>query len=152
MKRLLLSLGLIIGLIGVSHAGGRQDNGWIITTVTGTAQTVASVDSGLIFLKSIWMSSGSCATDYVVVMNTVPSPNTGAGTSLIYPPMFSTSVVVGPIVYTSTFTNIGFPQGQQRWTAGDCEGCFIEVGKTLHVRQTTGGNGGSNIINVMWSR
>lgn len=159
MKSLIVGLALFIGIVGVSHAGGRQGQGWNVTIVTGTAWDVAgSSQSGTrVFLRKIILSSGTTGSlgDFMQVFSTPPNSGNGAGVSLMPTSLTaSTTALTPPLIFLTTGTTGGTsynPYSPSMWTIGDCEVCFLET-TAIHVRKTAEASGAANTAAVYWSR
>ena len=163
MKSLIV-FGLLIGFTSMVRAGGRQNQGWNVTVVTGTAITIAS---GVhLYLKKIVLSTGTTSSlgDYLVAYSSVPTPVTGAGLGLIPNHLYQATVAVVPaLIFQTTTTVAATGQGvaiNNGWSAGDCDTCFIEIGANgtpsgqggaLHIRKSAEASGQANIATVYWS-
>lgn len=162
MKKLLFAFALILGT-GASHealAGGREGQGWTVTTVTGTAWTVA--EGKRIFLKRMILSSATTNStgEYMMAFATVPNVVNGAGVALMPNHLFcATAAVTPPLIFHSS--NVVEGAGINNvWSAGDGPDDFIEippfttegkVGGALHIRKPDEASGGARTLTVQWS-
>lgn len=154
MNKIIIALSILLGLGLVSKAqAGRGGQGWNVTIVTGTAQTVFS---GRGFFKKVTLSTGPSA-DYLVVMTTVPAGTVTGGSNLLIPSLATLSTTsIATVVYQSTasITNGGATVINNSFSLGDCDECYVEIPETgaLHIRQTTQANGESNKAFVIWAK
>ena len=155
----IVSLALLLGGVGLSHAGGRQGQGWNVTYVTGTHSIIAS-GGARSYLKKVTLSSANTETvgDAVVCYSSNPTSVGGAGRVLLSTavPWITTYQITPAIVYSATmsYVNNNFSVVNNEWKVGDSEYDYIEIGSegALVCRQTTQGSGQANTFTVHWSR
>ena len=159
MKKLLLVLSLIVGVLGLVHAGGRDGNGWVVTTVTGTTANIGSVGRS-VFINKIFLSSGPTTGDpnFAMVFTTVPSAAAnGAEGTLFGGTLFQSTQALTPALVFLTTTTLGNSQSQvlnNLWNAGDCDSCYIQTradGQVV-VRKSAAASGGANVLTIHWSQ
>ena len=163
MKKLIVSFALLVGIVGMAQAGGRQGQGWNVTIVTGTAMTVFE---GRGYLKKIILSSGtqSLNLDFLQAYSTAPNVFNGAGAGLIPNHLFAATAAVTPaLVFLTTATPVNGNFNLQ-WSVGECDDCYVEipgdstpgtggrVGGGLHIRKSVEASGFADQAAVYWSR
>ena len=158
MKSLIVALGLLIGIVGVSHAASAsQGQGWKVTIVTGTAGTVVVGGSGT-KLRKVVLSSGTSAGlgDFIQLYTTAPNTTNGAGSGLWPVPLFvATAAVTPPIVFNTTNTvNAAGANLNNIWSLGECDDCYVEIPALgeLHYRKSAEISGGANQAAIYWSK
>ena len=156
MKNLIVSFALLIGIVGMAQAGGRQGQGWDVFIATGFSGTVPGTDNGTrSYLKKISLSSAtnSGGGDCMVVYSTGFGNGSGEGGSLFGNPLFTATAAVTPaLIFQSTASTL--PSLNNNWSVGDCDGCFVEIGGdgAIVYRKTIQQNGPSGTAAIYWSK
>jgi len=153
MKKLLIAFALILGLVGISKAGGRDGQGWNVTIVTGTAATIANGKN--IFLKKIVLSSGTLDSQgaFLQAYSSAPTTLTGAGAALFPTMLFiSTKAITPPMVFLTTPTVLLSGSSlNNTWEAPNGSHIQIPPSGGLHIRKSDAASGGAFQAAVYWS-
>lgn len=157
--KLLVVLGLLLGLSQTVEAVGRRGVGWNVTLATGVHNLIFN---GSGFIKRIDLSSAPTAdlgASYVLLITSVPEAGINgavAGTFDGGELFLSTTQVLPALVFktTTSVSGSGMPITHY-WDAGDCDTCFIEVGSKSGgaiLRMSQQSTGQAGIASVHWSK
>jgi hypothetical protein len=163
IKSLIVASALLIGFYANASARGcEQENGWSVTTVTGSAATIFE---GAGWLKRIDLSTGTqdeMGGQYLIAMATVPSAVTGAGVVSMPNHLFLATTAETPslMFLTTSTANNGYLNNS--WDAGSYGDCVRipggspdgtgRVGGALHIRMSGQASGGARTATVYWSK